>query len=462
MRVAVVGGGISGLAAADELARRLPDADVVVLEASPAVGGKLRVATVGGVQVDVGAEALLARRPEALELIRSLGLGDDVIAPVTTAASVRAGGTTHPLPARTMLGIPGDVEAVRSSGVLTDAALDRIAGERTSAPMPALTDDVAVGALVRERLGNEVTDRLVEPLLGGVYAGRADQLSLRATMPALADVLSRDGGSLVDAAAKVADAGSRATSDEPVFASLSGGVGRLPVALASSGRFAICTSTTVRELHRTPTGFRLVCGAVPEPEVLDVDAVVVATPAAKAAQLLRTVAPSASSELATIETASMAIVTLAFADATLPPGSGLLVGVREHLGVKALTFSSQKWPMQTGGLVVLRASVGRVGETQILQRDDADLVALVRHELRTLAGVDAQPIDALVTRWGGGLPQYAVGHVERVARIRSAVAEVPGLAVCGATYDGVGVPACIASARRAVGQVVGALVREGE
>jgi oxygen-dependent protoporphyrinogen oxidase len=350
---------------------------------------------------------------------------------------------------------------VRASGALTDAALARIVAEPTVPGLPPLTDDVAVGALVRERLGNEVTDRLVEPLLGGVYAGRADALSLRATMPALAEVLAREGGSLVAAVAKVTDAGTRAPSGQPVFASLAGGVGRLPARLADSGRFRVQTSTTVRRIERTPTGFRLVCGAVPAPTAIDADAVVVATPAAKAAALLRDVAPAAAADLAPIEMASMAVVTLAFAQAQLPVGSGVLVGVREHLATKALTFSSQKWPLPTGGIVLLRGSLGRVGETQILQRDDADLIAIVRSDLRTLTGVDAEPIDSRVTRWGGGLPQYAVGHVERVARIRSAVEAVPGLAVCGATFDGVGVPACIASARRAADRIVQAFAAAG-
>jgi oxygen-dependent protoporphyrinogen oxidase len=168
---------------------------------------------------------------------------------------------------------------------------------------------------------------------------------------------------------------------------------------------------------------------------------------------LQDVAPDAAAELAMIESASMAIVTLALRGAELPPGSGLLVGAREGLAVKGVTLSSQKWPLPTGGLTVLRASVGRAGEAHLLQRGDDELIDLVRHELRTLLGLRAEPVEALVTRWGGGLPQYAVGHVERVARIRAAVAQVPGLAVCGAAYDGVGIPACIASARAAANRL---------
>ncbi len=458
-RVVVVGGGISGLSAAHRVAGARPDVDVVVLEGAPEVGGKLRVAPVAGVSVDVGAEAMLARRPEGMGLVRELGL--PVLAPSTTAARVRAGGVAHPLPARTMLGIPADLDAARASGVLTEAALARLAAEPDAHPLPPLDDDVAVGALVRARLGDEVAERLVEPLLGGVYAGRADELSLRATMPALATRLG-DGGSLVRAAQAVTDAGSHDPTPGPVFASLAGGLGTLAQRLAGSGRFAVRTAMTVRALRRTPTGFALDCGPVPEPELVEADAVIVAVPAVKSALLLREMAPAAAGELAAIESASMAIVTFAYRDVPLPAGSGLLVGAGEGFGVKAVTLSSQKWPLETGGLSVLRASIGRAGENHWLQRDDGELIGLVARELRALIGVNAEPVDALVTRWGGGLPQYGVGHVERVARVRAAVAGVPGLAVCGAAYDGVGIPACIASAYAAADQVLAVLPAGGE
>jgi oxygen-dependent protoporphyrinogen oxidase len=218
----------------------------------------------------------------------------------------------------------------------------------------------------------------------------------------------------------------------------------------------------VRGIERTPDGFRLVCGAVPVAESVHADAVIVAAPAAKAALLLRDVAPQAAAELGGIEYASMAIVTFAFRDVVLPPGSGLLVAPHEGFAVKAVTLSSQKWPMATGGSTLLRASIGRAGENHVLQREDAELAALVRHELRALVGVDAEPLDSLVTRWGGGLPQYAVGHVERIARVRASVAQVPGLAVCGAAFDGVGIPACIASGYAAADRVVASRAREGQ
>jgi oxygen-dependent protoporphyrinogen oxidase len=455
-RVVVVGGGIAGLAAAWYAAGR--GASVQVLEAAPQVGGKLQVAEVGGIGVDVGAEAMLATRPEGVGLLDELGLGAERIAPLTTTASLRVDGANHALPPRTMMGIPTDAAATRAAGVLGDRALAAIDAEPGLPPIAAFgDDDMAVGALVRARLGDEVTERLVDPLLGGVYAGRADELSLRATLPALAARLA-GGGSLIATARSMVGAGTRAPGAGPVFASLRGGLGRLPAALASSRRFAVRTGVTVRAIERVDGGFTLTCGAVPQPERIQADAVIVAVPPAKASRLLRGVSAPAAAELAAIDSASVAIVTFAFGPGlALPAGSGLLVAGGERLATKAVTVSSQKWPQPAGAPVLVRASVGRHGEHEALRFDDTDLAGLVQRELRPLLGVAAAPLDVLVTRWGGALPQYGVGHVQRVARIRSAVAEVPGLAVCGAAYEGVGIPACIATGRAAADRVAGDL-----
>jgi protoporphyrinogen/coproporphyrinogen III oxidase len=442
-RAVVVGGGIAGLTAARDLAAA--GRDVLLLEGAPRTGGKLLTGSVGGVEVDLGAESMLARRPEGVDLARELDL--PVVHPATTSSSVWTHGGLRPLP-RSVMGVPADVEQVASSGVLSAAGLERLRHETPGGPL-ADGDDVSVGELVASRLGDEVVDRLVEPLLGGVYAGHARLLSARATVPQL--VAWSGEASLVAAAARAGSA-----TPGPVFAGIAGGLGRLPRALGTG--LEVRTDAPVRGLRRTPTGFALVVGPTIAAEEVLADEVVLAVPAAPAARLLAGVAPVAAAELAGIEYASMAVVTLAFAAADLPdlPGSGFLVPPVDGRAIKAATFSFAKWDWvrEAGeGLLVLRTSVGRHREESVLQVPDEDLVAASLADLAEATGLAARPVDSRVQRWGGGLPQYAVGHVARVARIREALLAVPGLAVCGAAYDGVGIPAVIGSARRAAAMI---------
>ena len=285
-------------------------------------------------------------------------------------------------------------------------------------------------------------------MLGGVYAGRAEELSLHATMPQL----PRVDGSLM----KAVRAAVPAPSGEPVFAALRGGLQQLVDVTAQRSGATVLTGRTVRRLQRLDGGWRVVHGPTVDEQAIDADAVVIAVPATPAARLLADVAPAAAADLAGIDYASVAIITLAFAAETMPDlaGSGYLVTALPGRPIKAVTFTSGKWAHLRGEVTVVRASVGRHGDVADLQRDDDELVAAVRRELEQTVGVRAQPVATRVSRWGGGLPQYAVGHLDRVRRIREAVAAVPGLAVCGAAYDGIGVPACIGSARRAADDVV--------
>jgi oxygen-dependent protoporphyrinogen oxidase len=453
-RVVVIGAGIAGLSAALAVSQEAPPGTrVVLVDGASKVGGKLRVSPVGGLPVDEGAESFLARQKEALELARAVGLGRELVHPVTTEAAVAIDGVRHRLPARTVLGVPGDRGALRRSGLLTEAGLAAIGADKAE---PAPLGDPAVGQYVGRRLGREIVDRLVDPLLGGVYAGRADGLSLRATMPALAAALDRDGGKLISAARSVVDA---APPDAgPVFAALDGGLGKLPEAVARASGAEVRLRLPVRRIERTSGGFRLVGGPVPDPMMIAADAVVVAAPAGKAAGLLEGLAPWAAHELAAMEYASVGIVTLAFPTSALAglTGSGLLVPTVEGGGaVKAVTYSSRKWRHLAGhDVAIVRASVGRHREARVLHRDDTELVRLVLGQLAALAGIRAAPVAHRVTRWGGALPQYAPGHLERVRRIRADVSRVPGLAVCGAAFDGVGIPASIRSGYAAAAQVV--------
>jgi oxygen-dependent protoporphyrinogen oxidase len=460
VRVAVIGGGIAGLAAAHQLLTSAPDLDVTVLEGSPAVGGKLVRGEVGGVAVDLGAESILNRRPEGVELARIVGLGGDIVHPVTASAAVWTRGRVVSLPP-TVMGVPADLRSAARSGVLSRRGVVRARAERLL-PRVTLEGDVAIGRLVAGRLGPEVRDRLVEPLLGGVYAGHADELSAAATVPQLLSAVRTHGRLLAAAQAATAES-QRASDGPPVFAGIAGGVARLAERTADEvARLGgtVRTGAMVRGLARQGSGWRLVIGPARAPEAFDADAVVLATPAAPTARLLDQVVPAAATELRQVEYASMAIVTLALPAANIPAdltGSGFLVPPIDRRVVKASTFSSLKWGWLSGEVFLLRASIGRHREEQVLQRDDAELVSSAMADLEEAVGLRGQLLDARVTRWGGALPQYAVGHLDRVARIQAILGDVPGLEVCGAAYAGVGIPAVIASARSAATRVLGLL-----
>lgn len=444
----VVGAGVTGLSAGLELAAG--GTPVTVLEAAPQVGGKVRTEAVGDVAVEAGVEAFLLRGGEVTDLLARLGLADALVHPAPLGAAVSRRARLRPLPARTLFGIPADWRALAASRAISARGVARAAVEPLLPGRPP-AGDVAVGAYVAARMGAEVAQGLVDPLLGGVYAGRAEELSLQATMPGLAPAAGRYR-SLTRAVRSVLPPPAPAAAG-PVFGGLRSGMQALPDALAAAIRAAggtVRCGCTVQELQRTPEGWRLRCGPT---EWVDAGAVVLALPAAPAGRLLAAESPAAAAELAAIEYASVALVALVYAGRpSLPPYSGYLVPATERRAVKAVTVMTAKWPSLAAaapGLTVLRCSFGRHGDVAALQRDDADLRDAAQAEVAALLGMPGTPVASRVTRWGGALPQYAVGHRDRVARARAAVAQLPGLALAGAAYDGVGVPACLASGRRA-------------
>ena len=448
--VAVVGGGITGLAAARQLVRT--GARVTVLEASGHWGGKIDRTTVEDLDLDTGAESMLARRPEALALVDALGLGSKLVHPTAAKPALLVGGRLHAMPP-SLQGVPVDVDAL--AGLLSAEGLRYALGE-PERPAPPLDGDVAVGAYVEERFGPEVTDRLLEPLLGGVYAGRSRDLSFAAVMPGLF-ARARTGGSLLShARAALAPA-----TGTPVFAGLVGGVSGLVHALVADLRAcgaALQTGRVVRTLERHGSGWALGCGAGGEP--VEADAVVLAVPAGPAGRLASGLLSTARA-YAGLPYASVAVVSLVLRGLETDR-SGVLVPPGEMPTIKAVTHSSVKWAWVREqaeqawgpGVGVVRVSVGRIGEASVLQLPDEALLERTLAEARTLPGwAGVEVLHARLTRWGGALPQYRIGHRQLVAGLRADLAATPGLALAGAALDGVGVAACLGSAAAAATKI---------
>ncbi|MCZ7473982.1 MULTISPECIES: protoporphyrinogen oxidase [unclassified Micromonospora] len=459
-RVAIVGGGITGLAAAVRLRDRAPEStEVTVYEQSGRLGGKLFTGELAGGPVEFGAESFLMRDPAggesaAVTLARRLGLDASIVHPTVGQAALLVDGTLHQVPGGTLVGVPGDLDKV--AAVAPPAAdADRDGGR----PLLADGEDTSVGELVRKRLGDAVVDRLVDPMLGGVYAGRADDLSLVTTMPALARA-ARAEHTLVGAV-RAAQAAAPRAPGAPVFGTLAGGLSTLVEAAATASGATIRRGAAVRELRRTPDGWRLTVGPTRDAEHVEADAVLLAVPARPAARLLAAAAPEAADTVGALDYASVALITLALPGPALPELSGFLVPAVEGLTIKASTFFTTKWGhlRRPDGLALVRASVGRYGDETSLQLTDDDLADVVHRELSAVLGAPLPvPVARHVQRWGGALPQYTPGHTARVAAVRTALrAAHPTLAVAGAGYDGVGIPVCVRSGETAAEEIITAL-----
>jgi protoporphyrinogen/coproporphyrinogen III oxidase len=456
--VAVVGGGISGLAAGWMATQR--GADVVVLEAAHAPGGKLRTSPVAGVEIDEGADAFLARVPEAVRLCREIGLGDDLVSPATGTAYVWTDRALRRLPSEQLLGVPTDLEAVAASGILSVTGVERARADLT-APDDAPSGDEAIGALVRRRLGDEVLDRLVAPLLGGIWAGDCDLLSLRVAAANLAAARDRDASLIRGAAALRAEAVEQGAADGPVFLAPRGGMARLVDALAERLGERLRCGTPVSGLEPDGIGWRLATGAAGDPDTqrsqpVLADRVVLTTPAFVTARLLAGLAPEAAAFLSEIDYASVVLTVLVVPrDAIDHPldGSGFLVPQSSGRLLTACSWMTSKWAHLgvDPSTVILRASAGRAGDDRALGATDDELVAALADDLRDTMGLHAPPTAVRVSRWERSFPQPRPGHLDAVASAERALAgRAPGLTMAGAWELGVGIPACIRAADRAI------------
>ncbi|RNE48949.1 protoporphyrinogen oxidase [Corynebacterium alimapuense] len=458
MRYAIIGAGLSGLTCATEIRRADPEATIDVYEAEDRIGGKLLTVPFESGPTDMGAEAFLAIRADATAYFESLGLSKYLVSPSGLRSTVYSGGQLHDLPTGGVMGIPSSSAPVAHLVSADTAARIDAEGEAEAIDWQ-LGQDQSIGRLVRERYGDEVVDRVVSALLGGVYSCLADDLGVRATVPQLAaalDALAQTGEKVTLSAAVArceAARPQRKPEDKPapVFAGFEGGYAVVYEALAEASEADIHLDAFITGITRELRGYRVSGG-----EEGLYDRVILATPAPTTAMLLRAVAPEASASLKSVKLASSVVVGMKFnSDAGLPEKSGILVAADEpEMRVKAFTLSSKKWPHlgQRGGALV-RASFGRFGQDDLVRAAEDDLVDWALDDLQKITGFDgrdAELSEIYVQRWFGGLPRFDETHLTTVDTVRSELVEVPGLEVAGAWAGGVGVPAVIADARKAV------------
>jgi oxygen-dependent protoporphyrinogen oxidase len=447
--VTVIGGGISGLATASRLAERLDPAGVVLIEGESRLGGKIRTERSDGFVLEGGPDCFLASKPAGVELCRQLGIADQLVGtnPALRRSYVKRDGRLHPLPDGITGLVPSRLMPLLTTGILSLRGRMR-AGLEPLVPRRHSTAEESVAGFSRRRFGTEAYDWLIEPLLSGIYAGNGEDLSLESTFPQLRETELRDGSLLKPLlAARFRARGP--TAARAGFVTLPGGLGELVEALtARLAGTPILTGTNVRSVREAVVGrgYRV---ELADGRTVESDAVVLATPAYASAAMVDSLDPDLAGALRAIPFVSTATVSLAFARTAIPAeldGYGYVSPRVEGGPLVACTWTSNKFPGRVPpDTVLVRYFVGRAGADEIVHADDSVLLGLAREELRKVHGITAPPLLSRVVRWPAGMPQYTLGHRDRLARIAAQLTSHPGLHLVGASYRGIGIPDCIAS-----------------
>ena len=469
--VVIVGAGISGLAAAWELSGAAGGPDeqtprIEIIESATRVGGALATTSFAGRTIDLGADGFLARRPEALQLIQELGLDDQLEDINASGASIYLRGALYELPSGLVLGVPTNARDLRRVKGLSRSARRHLRRDQRMPRRLVVGEDASIGEIVRAKLGDELSYQFIEPMVGGIQAGRIDELSARSVFPALLEA-ARQGGSLTKALRSKGPVNpgpeSAHSSSAPLFSTLLTGIGSLPVELErrlQQRGVVVRTGVGVSALRRTPSGtypWEIDTPTTTTPA----NAVIMAAPTNVTGRLLGSQAAGLRA-LEDVEFASASMVTFCVRseDVTLPThGTGVLVPLKtpwsheDTMMVTAITLLDRKWPhLRREGEVLLRAHVGRIDDERANELDDHQLTERVTSELRVLLGSFGPPSASMVQRWPRALPQYHVGHEQLVRRARATASELR-VVLAGMAYDGVGIPASIDSGRRAARDV---------
>jgi protoporphyrinogen/coproporphyrinogen III oxidase len=445
----VVGGGISGLTAAYRLRMAVGDtANITLFDPADRLGGVLRTEQVGGVPMDVGAEAFVVRRPEVPALLAELGLANRQVGTTGARPLIYSQDRLHPLPPATLNGIPSSAESM--SGLVNDATLARIASEPTRPFRWTPGGDPAVAELVTDRFGEQVVARSVDPMLGGVYAGSAATIGVRSAAPTLAAALDAGAANLTDAVRQAL----MSVTAGPVFGTVGGGYKVLVDELVLRSRFS-WVQAAVDGIEATEATGRAWTLRDDAGAHWQADALILAVPAPRLVGLVDRIAPRAAAAAGRIASASSAVLAMAVPRGIrFPQNSGVLVASGERLHAKAITLSSRKWGRRTD-VELLRLSFGRFGDDGPVRASDDQLLRWAIADLAGVFGLAVDPVDVRAQRWPDAMPQYGPGHRDLVAELRAGLP--PTVAVAGSYLDGIGVPACIAAAGRAVNGVIRAV-----
>ena len=438
----VVGGGISGLTAAYRLRVALGDeASITLFDPADRLGGVLRTEQVGGIPVDVGAEAFVVRRPEMPALLAELGMANRHVGTTGARPLIYSQDRLHPLPPATLNGIPSSAESM--AGLVNDATLARIASEPSRPFHWQPGGDPVVADLVADRFGEQVVARSVDPMLSGVYAGSAATIGVRSAAPTLAGALDAGAAHLTDAVRQAL----MSVTAGPVFGSVGGGYAVLVDELVRRSRpnWVPAAVDGIEAIEAPAGGWTLHDDAGGQWRA---DAVILAVPAARLVGLVDRIAPRTAAAASRVASASSVVVAMAVPRGIrFPQNSGVLVASGERLHAKAITLSSRKWGRRTD-VELLRLSFGRFGDEVARRASDDELLAWAIQDLADVFGLAVDPVDVCIRRWLEAMPQYGPGHRDLVAELRAGLP--PTVAVAGSYLDGIGVPACIGAAGRAV------------
>jgi len=437
VKLIIVGGGITGLSAAYELCKT--GHEILLLESSERLGGKILTTEVAGSNIDAGPDAFLTRDPEMRELCFSLGIGDELVAPAARAAKIWVNGSMHALPKKHFLGIPLDLDELENLSIVSNKGLSDARGDLIKLGNEP-NEDETVGSLIRRRLGDEVMENLVGPLLGGINAGDADTLSLEFGVPRLFQA-SRNDPSLVNSINSFLSQ-QETDPSEPIFLTHPDGLQRVVDSLEAQITGEISCYEKVTGLRKSGASW-----IVESNEDYKADGVIFTTPAFVTSDVISSSCPNTAKFLSEIKYASMAFITFAFPSESVPDfdGSGFLVTKDEGMLTTACSWTSSKWAhFNDDKKVYIRLSVGRFEDDNALRLNDVELIEQLRKELKIFTGITVDPLATRVTRWPNSFPQYEVGHGEKIQKIRSEIIkEGPGVYLAGAAFNGLGLSACI-------------------